>query len=162
MLFRQKSVRIQTDDWLTRTVFTNAEEKINQKLISVLAVGSALRDATSIDRVIEVMSWLQPKLQNQMSLIDMSPANPVEGRFLVRGFYRSVDLGAIETIDQVTEPLMRENLAYDSFAVRSLGVPLFSKNRGCIGGINYDYDRIMAPIQSAHFNLIITAYWNEG
>ncbi len=161
MLFRQQSVKIENDDWLTRTVFTNAEEKINPKLIPLLTFGSALQDAKSIDSVIEVMGSLQPKLLNRMSLIDMSPANPVDGRFLLRGSYRFVDLGAIETIDQVTEPLMRKNLAYDSFAVRNLGVPLFSKNHGCISGIEYNYDRIMVPIQSTRFNLIVTAYWSE-
>ena len=162
MLFRQQNVKIDSNDWFRRTVFTNAEEKINTRLIPLLSLGSALEAEKSVDRVIEVMSSMQPRLLNRMSLLDMSPPNPVKGRFLLRGSYRSVDLGKIETIDEMTEPLMRKNLTYDSFAVRNLGVPLFSKNRGVISGVEYDYDRVMVPIQSKHFNLIVTAYWSEG
>ena len=57
---------------------------------------------------------------------------------------------------------MRKNLIYDSFAARGLGLPICSKNNGVIGGVIYSYDRVMVPIQSNQFNLMMTAYWRES
>ena len=56
MWFRQQNVKIDSNDWFRRTVFTNAEEKINTRLIPLLSLGSALEAEKSVDRVIEVMS----------------------------------------------------------------------------------------------------------
>jgi hypothetical protein len=160
MLIREKNM-VENSDWLTRTVFTNAEEQLSATLIPLLALGSALEGETNLDRIVEIVSFRQSTMMNRLSLLDMSDPNPAKGRFIVRGSYRFCDLENIETIDQVKQPLMQKNLLFDSFAARGLGFPICSKNRGVIDGVYYNYDRVMVPIRSPGANLMITAYWSD-
>ena len=160
MLIREK-ITVENSDWLTRTVFTNSEERLSSALIPIIALGSALEGETNLDRIVEIISSRQSTMMNRLSLLDMSDPNPAKGRFIVKGSYRFCDLERIETIDEVKQPLMLKNLLSDSFAARGLGFSICSKNRGMIDGVYYNYDRVMVPIQSPDTNLMITAYWSD-
>ncbi len=162
MLVERRAEDPDRREWLNRTLFTSGEEPLATPLIGLSMIPLLLTKAATLDQVVELVDHFGKRLNQQISLIDMSEPDPAKSRFLICGAYRTGMVGDGGSVLDIPNAVQRRQAIEDYFMARTLGRPLFSKIEGWMQGRSWRYDRLLIPIQNKRLNLLVSAFWHSG
>jgi len=150
-------------EWIERILFANGEDAFSERLIGLSVIGNVVGMNDSLEEIVKITRHYSSKINDQLSVFDMTAPDPEKGRVVAVGNYRMKgDTEDFSLISDIPNPVQRKQVIDDYYMARTLGVPLFARVRANLNGINWSYDRILVPVRTKDLNILVSAFWHHG
>ncbi len=149
-------------EWIERVLFADGEAAFSERLIGLSVIGKIVGYHESLEDIVRITRHYADKINQQISVIDMTNPNPEAGRFISVGNYQMRgDAEDISKVVDIPNLVQRRQVVEDYYMARTLGVPLFGKVRANMSGYKWSYDRILVPVRTHDSSVLISAFWHH-